>query len=78
METLYSPSICEDIEVDEFGRKFVHGQVFLFSVVLFIKLTHYICITTAETTLSLVPCQIMVDMQKNLKMHSFHVPFFVR
>ena len=56
MET--QSSIRGGIEVDEFGRKLIHEQdLFLFSVVLFTRLT--LCIT---------PGQIVVDMQRHLKM----------
>ena len=50
------------------GSSYTDKIFFLFSVVLFVKLTHCICVTTTETSLSLVPCRIVVDMQKNLKM----------
>ena len=64
-----SPSIREGIEVDEFGRKLIHEQrvCFLFSVVLFVRLIHCVSLLQRQV-LPLVPCQIVVDMQKNLNM----------
>jgi hypothetical protein len=53
----YHHRICEDIEVDELAvqRRLVHEQDFFFRIVfLFVKLTHYICIITAATSLTFV------------------------